>query len=93
MSIEVEIYERIRHLHEHEGMSQRAIAKALGISRNTVKKYFDGSQVPWERQGVSGRKPYVITEEVVAFIKECLAQDETEKLKSKGIRPREFMIG
>ncbi len=83
MSIEVEIYERIRHLHEHEGMSQRAIAKALGISRNTVKKYFDGSQVPWERQGVSGRKPYVITEEVVAFIKECLAQDETEKIKKQ----------
>jgi transposase len=83
VSIEVEIYERIRHLHEHEGMSQRAIAKALGISRNTVKKYFDGSQVPWERQGVSGRKPYVITEEVVAFIKECLAQDETEKIKKQ----------
>jgi transposase len=83
VSIEVEIYERIRYLHEHEGMGQRAIAKALGISRNTVKKYYDGSQVPWERQGVSGRKPYVMTEEVILFIKECLAQDETENIKKQ----------
>lgn len=52
----MEIYERIRYLHEHEGKSQREIAKILGISRNTVKKYYTGSQVPWERQGISGRQ-------------------------------------
>jgi len=28
-------------------MSQRNIARQLSISRNTVKKYFDGSSVPW----------------------------------------------
>ncbi|NLN07058.1 MAG: helix-turn-helix domain-containing protein, partial [Firmicutes bacterium] len=39
MAIEVDIYEQIRHLHEHEGHSQRAIARMLGVSRNTVKKY------------------------------------------------------
>jgi transposase len=83
VSIEVEIYEKIRYLHEHEGMSQRGIAKALGISRNTVKKYYEGSQVPWERQGVSGRKRYVVTDEVIDFIKECLAQDETENIKKQ----------
>ena len=83
MSIEVEIYEKIRYLHEHEGMSQRGIAKVLGISRNTVKKYYEGSQVPWERQGVSGRKRYVVTDEVIDFIKECLAQDETENIKKQ----------
>ncbi|WP_083642974.1 helix-turn-helix domain-containing protein [Desulfosporosinus metallidurans] len=41
MAIEVEIYEKIRYLHEHENMSQRSIAKILGISRNTVKRYFN----------------------------------------------------
>ncbi|MBS3976251.1 MAG: helix-turn-helix domain-containing protein [Syntrophomonadaceae bacterium] len=56
MSIEVELYEKIRQFYEHDGMSQRAIAKKLNISRNTVKKYCDGSHVPWERQGKSGRK-------------------------------------
>lgn len=83
MSIEVEIYEKIRYLHVHEGKSQREIARILGISRNTVKKYYEGSQVPWERQGVSGRKPYVITDEVMDFIKECLAHDDTENIKKQ----------
>lgn len=83
MSIEVEIYEKIRHLHEHEGKSQREISKILGISRNTVKKYYEGTQVPWERQGVSGRQRYVVTDEVLEFIKSCLASDETENIKKQ----------
>lgn len=81
--IEVEIYEQIRHLYEHEGMSQRAIAKKLNISRNTVKKYCDGSHVPWERHGKSGRQRYVITDEILAFIKECFASDEEENIKNQ----------
>lgn len=83
MAIELEIYEKIRHLHEHEEMSQRAIAKFLGISRNTVKRYFNGSHVPWEREGTSGRTKYVITDEVLDFIKECLVEDETENIKKQ----------
>jgi len=51
MAIEVEIYEIIRHLHRHKDLTQRSIAKILGISRNTVKRYFNGSHVPWEREG------------------------------------------
>ena len=83
MAIEVEIYEKIRHLHEHENMSQRSIAKILGISRNTVKRYFNGSHVPWEREGTSGRNKYVITDEVLDFIKACLVEDETENIKKQ----------
>lgn len=83
MSIEVDIYEKIRHLYEHEGKSQRAISRILGISRNTVKKYCDGSHVPWERQGTSGRRQYVITEDIMDFIKSCLASDETENIKKQ----------
>lgn len=83
MAIEVDIYERIRHLHERENMSQRSIAKLLGISRNTVKRYFDGSHVPWERQGTSGRSKYVVTDEVLGFIKECLAADDEENIKKQ----------
>jgi|GEM_PF-5135749 len=55
----------------------------LGISRNTVKKYCEGSQVPWERQGISGRQRYVITDEVLEFIKSCLAGDEAENIKKQ----------
>jgi transposase len=83
VSIEVELYEKIRYLHEHEGKSQRAISRILGVSRNTVKKYCDGSHVPWERQGVSGRRQYVITDEVIEFIKSCLASDEAENIKKQ----------
>lgn len=83
MAIEVEVYEKIRYLHEQEGLSQRGIAKQLGISRNTVKRYFDGSHVPWQRQGVSGRYPTVITEEVVAFITACFAADTAENIKKQ----------
>lgn len=47
--ITVEIYKEIRKL-RLEGLSQRRNADTLGISRNTVKKYWDGGQVPWERK-------------------------------------------
>ena len=33
-----------------QGESQRTIAKHLGISRNTVKKYCAGVAAPWERK-------------------------------------------
>ena len=83
MTIEVDLYQKIRHLHEHENMSQRAIAKLLGVSRNTVKKYYGGEQVPWARQGVSGRQKYVITAEILSFIDDCFAEDEAENIKKQ----------
>lgn len=83
MSIEVDIYERIRYLHEHESKSQREIAKILGVSRNTVKKYCAGSHVPWERQGISGRQRYVITDDVMKFIQSCLAEDDIENIRKQ----------
>lgn len=83
MIIEVEMYEKIRHYHVHENKSQREIARLLGISRTTVKKYLDGSSVPWERSGVSGRKPYVVTDEIIEVIKSYIAEDETENIKKQ----------
>lgn len=57
-----------------EGMSQRQLAVTLHISRNTVKKYWNGDSVPWERKAYS-RKPCVLTEDVVAFVQQCLDED------------------
>ncbi len=79
----MDLYKQIRYLFEHEKLSQRAIAKRLGVSRNTVKRYCDGEQVPWQRQGLSGRQRYVITEEVLAFIKDCLAEDAEEDISKQ----------
>ena len=57
-----------------EGMSQRQIAATLQISRNTVKKYWNGDSVPWERKAYS-RKLCELTEDVVAFVQQCLDED------------------
>ena len=83
VAIDLDIYEKIRHMHVHEGISQRKIAKILGISRNTVKKYCEGTQVPWERQGKSGRTPYILDDDTIEFIKDCFAQDEIENIKKQ----------
>lgn len=47
MIIDMNLYGKIRLMYVNEGKSQRQIARELGISRNTVKKYCDGSHVPW----------------------------------------------
>ena len=72
----MEIYEKIRYYREHTDYSQRNVAKILGVSRNTVKKYWEGQTVPWERKPGSGRKNDIITDEVKSFIIEYSAQDE-----------------
>lgn len=73
MVITVEIYKQIRRM-RLDGMSQRQIAAVLHISRNTVKKYWEGNCVPWERKEYS-REPGVLTEDVVAFVGQCVDED------------------
>ena len=76
MAIAMEIYEKIRYYREHTDYSQRNVAKILGVSRNTVKKYWEGQTVPWERKPGSGRKNDIITDEVKAFIIKCIESDK-----------------
>ena len=73
MVVTVDIYREIRRL-RLDGVSQRQIAAQLHISRNTVKKYWDGDTVPWERKEYS-REASVLTPEVVAFVRSCLEED------------------
>ena len=42
-----------------------------------------GQHVPWERNGTSGRTAYKVTDEVLAFIKSCLQEDDTENIKKQ----------
>ena len=64
------------------GESQRNIAKALGISRNTVAKYCEGASVPWVRK-TPDRVSTVLTDETIEFIRSCLAEDADEGLKKQ----------
>ena len=75
MVITVEMYKTIRAMRLN-GFSQREIAETLHISRNTVKKYWDGERVPWERKEYSDRGSPVCTEEVRDFICACFEEDE-----------------
>jgi len=89
--ITVKNYKEIRQRHLH-GESQRSIARELQISRNTVAKYCDGTAVTWERK-TPERSPAVLTEEMVAFIRQCLEDDKTEGVQkqrhtAKGIYDR-----
>lgn len=64
----MEIYKNIRRM-RLDGMSQRQIAGVLHVSRNTVKKYWDGNSVPWERKDYS-REATVITDDAISFVRQ-----------------------
>lgn len=81
MVISVNDYKQIRQRYLN-GESQRSIAKSMGISRNTVKKYCEGENVPWERK-TPEREASVLTEDVLDFITSCLEEDEAEGLKKQ----------
>lgn len=57
-------------------------AKALGISRNTVKKYCEGNAVPWIRKTLD-RVSTVITNDVWQFIQQCMDEVNAEGLKKQ----------
>ncbi|WP_197025158.1 helix-turn-helix domain-containing protein, partial [Butyrivibrio proteoclasticus] len=72
MIVEMDLYYQIRSRY-NDGESIRSIARTLGISRQTVKKYCRGDTHPDER------KPYhrdseVVTQEVVDFARACLEE-------------------
>lgn len=62
----VDVYKSIRALQLEGVTSQRATAKILGISRNTVKKYWMGDAVPWDRKTYQ-REASVIMPEVMNY--------------------------
>lgn len=76
--ITVNDYEKIRTMYMREHMSQRAIAKALGISRNTVAKYCAGASYPGLRADYH-RDASVMTPDVIQFIQQCFLEDAQER--------------
>lgn len=78
--IEVDQYQRIRYLFTVQGLSQRAIARQLGISRTTVQKYCQGAEIPMPKP--RNRTRTIMTEEVRQWIRGCLEEDE----QARGLR-------
>lgn len=81
MVITMQDYDEIRRRFL-AGESQRHIAKVLGISRNTVKKYCEGNAVPWIRK-TPDRVSTVLTNDVLQFIQHCMDEDNAEGLKKQ----------
>ena len=81
MVITVNDYKQIRQRYL-AGESQRNIAKTMGISRNTVKKYCAGEAVPWERK-IPERESTVLTSEIETFIRSCLEEDKHVSFKKQ----------
>jgi len=79
--IEVDIYSAIRTRYS-DGESIRSIAKDLGISRQTVKKYCEGATHPEVRKNYQ-REPDIITDNIKTFILSCFKEDENENLKKQ----------
>lgn len=64
---------KIRRLYLIEKKSIRAIAREIGIARNTVSKYCEGDLLPGTRKEYS-RDNSKVTESIEALIKSCLIQ-------------------
>ncbi|TDA70069.1 MAG: winged helix-turn-helix transcriptional regulator [Clostridia bacterium] len=79
--ININLYEQIRYLYAVEKLSQRAISRKLGISRNTVKRYCQGENVPWEGKYRRYKRP--ATGPVEEVVKEWLAKDKAAPAKQR----------
>ena len=78
MKVEMDIYYLIRSYH-NDGMSIRTISKTLGMSRQSVKKYCDGTTIQGNRKEYH-RDSTIITDETREFILSCFREDEQEGL-------------
>ncbi len=78
----MDVYQEIRRLQLEGVVSKREAARRLGISRNTVKKYWDGDVVPWDKKPYI-REANVITGEIRRFIVSCLDEDDREGVKKQ----------
>ena len=82
MSVTMDEYAAIRHKSLVEGLSQRQIAKQLGISRNTVAKYCHGDTYAGLRASYC-RAASMMTPDIIQFIQQCLQEDALEPNKKQ----------
>lgn len=87
--IEVDLYQRIRHLYTVQGRSQRQIARELAISRTTVQKYCQGGAFPEPQPRKHTRG--VMTDEVQEWSQGYLNEDK-EGSSLRGAVPSALLL-
>jgi transposase len=88
MSVNTEVYRLIRRLYTVEKLSQRQIAIQLGISRQTVKRYCEGSTLPDTRKEHEINKNPVriaIENEIINLVTKHKDAPKKQKLNAKVI--------
>jgi transposase len=84
--IDTDTYRLIRRLYAVEGLSQRQIAKQLGVSRPTVRKYCNGSCLPGMRKEYNVNKSplrMTIEDEIIRIVNENKDAPKKQKLNAK----------
>ena len=84
MVVGMDQYKLIRKKAVEEGLSQREIARQLGISRNTVAKYWKGEHMPWE-PARRERRPGIVNEDMEQFIRACLVENTAKLSHPRGV--------
>jgi len=81
-----ETYGKIRTMHVN-GISDRQIAKTLGVGRRTVRKYRDGGVTPDDRADVSRDAPLkeAVESEVLRMLQENASLPRKQRLTAKDI--------
>lgn len=81
MVVGMSLYSQIQEAYISED-SQKSIAKRLGVSRLTVRKYCEGETMPGVRKEYL-RAPSVVTPAIEHFIRTCLEMDKEEGLRKQ----------
>lgn len=83
MIITTEMYYEMRMRYKRGHESLRAIARSMGLHRNTVRRYCLNDDVKPGQRRTAERRPRIMTPEVIAFIEECLQQDARESCRKQ----------
>jgi len=87
MAIELELYRSIRRLY-NQGRSQRQIARILGCSRKTVKKYYQG-EVLHDTKGIVPKVEsplrQALEKDILAMLQENKTLPKKQRLSSQNI--------
>jgi transposase len=88
MSLDTDMYKKIRHLYSVKKFSQRQIARILNVGRNTVRKYCEGATTPEYRNKcapVTNELTEKVTTEIIRLIEENKNNPKKQRLSAKNI--------
>jgi len=86
----VEMYLKVRRAHFHDGLSERAIARDFGISRDSVAKMLEYSEPPGYRRNAPIKRPKLdgFTDQIDIWLAEDKGRPHKQRHTAKRIFDR-----